>query len=175
MRASRLWKDLPSDRRVRAAEAFWRDEDSPEIEMQQVEALVAIAKRMNFRQKSVQAMSIDRRARALAQLPDVSDALATRALVAYHFQNQRPLMAAFLDALGVAHDNGLITVEELKPPDREQLASAVETVRAAFPKEDVALYLSTLVAVDEETWGQLGGIDSAGSESAPDARGTPLA
>jgi hypothetical protein len=174
-RPSRLWKELPGETRVRAAEAFWRDEDSPSIEMQQAEALVAIARRLNFRQKSVQAMSIERRARALAQLPDVSDALATRALVAYHFQNQRPLMTAFLDALGVAHDNGLITGEELPPPTRERLASAVEAVRVSFPKEDVALYLSTLVAVDDETWGQLENLDQPGAESTPEARGTPLA
>jgi hypothetical protein len=174
-RPARLWKELPAEIRVRAADAFWRDEHSPEIELQQVEALVAIAKRLNFRQKSVHAMSIERRARALAQLPDVSDALATRALVAYHFQHQRPLMAAFLDALGVAHDNGQITAEDLQPPDRARLTAAVEAVRGSFPKEDVALYLSTLVAVDEETWGQLSGIDRDPSESAPDARGTPLA
>jgi hypothetical protein len=174
-RPARLWKDLPGEIRVRAAEAFWRDEDAPEIKLQQVEALVAIARRLNFRQKSVQAMSIERRARALAQLPDVSDALATRALVAYHFQHQRPLMAVFLDALGVAHENGLITAEDLQPPDRARLAQAVETVRASFPKDDVALYLSTLVAVDDETWKQLEGIDLDGSEAAPEARGTPLA
>ena len=174
-RPARLWKELPGEIRVRAAEAFWRDEDSPEVGLQQVEALVAIAKRLNFRQKSVQAMSIERRARALAQLPDVSDALATRALVAYHFQHQRPLMAAFLDALGVAHDNGLITVEDLPPPDRPRLAAAVEAVRATFPGEDVALYLSTLVAVDDTTWGRLDGIDQPGAEPAPEARGTPLA
>jgi hypothetical protein len=76
-----------------------------------MEAIVAIARRLNFRQKSVLGMSAERRARALAQIADVSDALATRALVAYHFQYQRPLMAAFLDAIGVAHDNGLITAE----------------------------------------------------------------
>jgi hypothetical protein len=174
-RPARLWKELPSEIRVRAAEAFWQDEDSPEIGMQQVEALVAIAKRLNFRQKSVQAMSIERKARALAQLPDVSDALATRALVAYHFQHQRPLMAAFLDALGVAHDNGLITQEDVQPPDRSRLASAVEAVRGAFPAQDVALYLSTLVAVDDETWGQLDHLDRGGADSASEARGTPIA
>ena len=174
-RPSRLWKELPADTRVRAAEAFWRDEDSPEIEQQQVEALVAIARRMNFRQKSVQAMSLERKARALAQMPDVSDALATRALVAYHFQNQRPLMAAFLDALGVAHDDGLITAENVSAPDRERLTSAVQAVRAAFPSSDVSLYLNTLIAIDEETWGQLHGIDQAGSEPAAADRGTPLA
>lgn len=174
-RPSRLWKELPADTRVRAAEAFWRDDDSPEIELQQIEALVAIARRMNFRQKSVQAMPLERKARALAQMHDVSDALATRALVAYHFQNQRPLMAAFLDALGVANDNGLITAEDVPAPERERLAAAVEAIRGAFPSSDVSLYLSTLIAIDEETWGQLHEIDQAGTGPASADRGTPLA
>jgi len=174
-RPSRLWKELPADTRGRAAEAFWRDEDSPEIELQQVEALLAIARRLNFRQKSVQAMSLERRARALAQIPDVSDALATRALVAYHFQHQRPLMAAFLEALGVAHDNGLITAEEVSAPDRDRLAAAVEAVRAAFPADTVSLYMNTLIAIDGETWGQLEGMQTALVEQQPGDRGTPLA
>jgi hypothetical protein len=174
-RPSRLWKDLPSDVRVRAAEAFWRDEDSPEIEVQQMEAIVAIARRLNFRQKSVLGMSAERRARALAQIADVSDALATRALVAYHFQYQRPLMAAFLDAIGVAHDNGLITAEELTAPDRDRLTTAVETVRASFPAADVSLYLNTLTAVDGETWGQLESMQTAVAGQDETARGTSLA
>jgi hypothetical protein len=170
-----LWRELPPDIRVRAAEAFWRDDDSPEIELQQLEALAAIARRLNFRQKSVQAMSIERRARALSQIHDVSDALATRALVAYHFQTQRPMMAAFLDALGVPHDNGLITADEVTAPERDRLASAVAALRAAFPPDDVSLYLSTLVAIDEDTWGKLDGLHGAAAESAVPDRGTPLA
>jgi hypothetical protein len=158
-RPSRLWRELPLEGRVRAAEAFWRDEDSPEIEAQQMEAIVAIARRLNFRQKSVLGMSAERRARALAQIADVSDALATRALVAYHFQHQRPLMAAFLDALGVEHEDGLIASEAGIPaPEPDALGRAVEALRAAFADEDVTVYLRTLVALDEDTWKHLGGM-----------------
>ena len=175
VRPSRLWKDLPMETRIRAAEAFWSDEDSPEIEMQQVEALMAIARRLNFRQKSVQAMSLERRARALAQIGDVSDALATRALVAFHFQHQRPLMAAFLDALGLAHDHGLITEENVTAPDRERLATAVRALRGSFPDAHVSLYLNTLMAIDPETWGQLETADAGATEPSPATGGTPLA
>lgn len=122
--------------------------------MQHVEAIAAIARRMNFRTKSVQALPIDRKARQLAQMTDVSDAVATRALIAYHFSTQRPLMAAFLNALGVANDNGLITAEEVPVPETEQLKAAVGQL-AEFPGEDVLLYLRTLTAVDEDTWRNL--------------------
>ena len=152
LRPSRLWKDLHADTRLAAADAFWRDEDAGD---QQAEAIVVLAKRLNFRTKSVQGLPVERRARHLAQLPDISDAVAGRALVAYHFSHQRPLMAAFLDALGIPHDSGLITAEEVAAPARAVLAAAVEKTRGAFPGVAVDLYLRTLVALDGDTWAGL--------------------
>lgn len=156
MRPSHLWKELPSSTRLALADAFWRekDDDSPETTMQHVEAIAAIARRMNFRAKSVQALPIDRKARQLAQMSDVSDAVATRALIAYHFSAQRPMMAAFLNALGVANDNGLITAEEVAAPETEQLRAAVGQLDE-YPADAVSLYLRTLTVVDEDTWRNL--------------------
>jgi hypothetical protein len=151
-RPSRLWKDLPPDARQDAALAFWRDESSSDVEVHHAEAILAIAKRLKFRPKSVQALSEDKLARYLAQTGDVSDAVATRALIAYHFQTKRPLMSAFLDALGIAHENGLITAESVPPPDAAALATAVGQLRAAFPEPEVVLYLRTLAALDGDTW-----------------------
>jgi hypothetical protein len=151
-RPSQLWKEMPVEKRQLAAEAFWRDNESPEIQAQHVEALVAIARRLNFRAKSVQALPVERRAKHLAQMRDVSDALATRALIAYHFATQRPLMTTFLDALGIAHNEGLITAEDVAPPNREQLSAAMTALLAAHPDDDARRYLKTLVALDEDTW-----------------------
>jgi hypothetical protein len=166
-RPSRLWKDLPKDKRVRAAEAFWRDEASPEVQVQHMEATLLLAKRLNFRPKSVLSLPIERRARHLAQVNDVSDAVATRALIAYHFADMRPLMAAFLDALGIGHDQGLITDEQVEAPARDRLAAAVEAVKATFPPDDVDLYVKTLGALDSDTWRQLDGLTAT-----PAPRGT---
>jgi hypothetical protein len=154
-RPSRLWKDLPVEKRVRAAEAFWRDETSPEVQVQHMEATLLLAKRLNFRPKSLLSLPVERRARHLAQVHDVSDAVATRALIAYHFAGMRPLMAAFLDALGIGHDDGLITDEQVEPPERERLTAAVEAVKASFGSEDVDLYVKTLAALDSDTWRHL--------------------
>ena len=144
--------------RLAAAEAFWRDESAEDIQAQHIEALVLLARRLNFRAKSVQALSTDKRTRHLAQIGDVSDAIATRALIAYHFQTQRPLMAAFLDALGISHDNGLITEENVAAPDPVRLAAAIDQIRAAFPADDATFYLRTLAALDSDTWGAIEGI-----------------
>lgn len=159
MRASRIWKALSPETRHEAAQAFWQDDESPDIQLQQMEALAAIARRLNFRLKSVQSFSPERRAAALAKMTDVSDGIATRALVAFHFAHRRELMAAFLDALGVEHEDGLIASEEGIPaPEPDALGRAVETLRAAFADEDVTVYLRTLVALDEDTWKHLGGM-----------------
>jgi hypothetical protein len=64
------------------------------------------------------------------------------------------MMGAFLDALGIAHENGLIQEENVKP-DAAKMSAAVEKISAEFPKEDVQIYLNTLVCQDPETWGAL--------------------
>jgi hypothetical protein len=154
-RPSRIWKDLPADVRLSAAAAFWKPDESNDAALQQGEAIMAIARRLNFRAKSAQALPEERLAKLLAQMSDVSDAIATRALIAYHFESQRPLMSAFLDALGVAHENGLITAESVPPPAATAIAEAAGRVRQAFPGDAVTLYLRTLKALDADTWANL--------------------
>jgi hypothetical protein len=66
-----------------------------------------------------------------------------------------PMMASFLDALGIKHDNGLIEDEDTAAPTPERLQEAAKTIAGSFPPEDVSLYLSTLVWQDPETWGGL--------------------
>lgn len=153
-RPSRLWKSLPPEKRLAAATAFWADDDEAS-EVAQLEALVTLARRLNFRTKSIRAMADDRRAKHLAQTNDVSEAVASRLLVAYHFAAERPLMSAFLDGAGIAHDNGLITEETVTPPTEDKIRTAIAAVRGSFPEEAVALYMKTLVALDGDTWAAL--------------------
>jgi len=155
MRPSALWKELSPEKRLIAAEAFWNDENGRE---QQVEVIVTLARKLNFRPKSIPALPLERRSRLLAGLDDVSDAVAGRALIAYHLEAERPMMGAFLDALGIEHDNGLITAEEVPPPDPAKLVEGVRTLRAAFPGDAVRLYLHTLVLLDGDTWADLDGL-----------------
>ncbi len=151
-RPSRIWKRLPIERREEAAELFWSDEQSAE---QQVEACASIATHMKFRAKSVLGLPLEKKAKYLVRLPNVADTVAARALVNYHLGRQRPMMAAFLDALGVAHEEGLIKDETIVKPDSAKLRAAVEDISSKFPADDVALYFSTLVSQDPDTWGEL--------------------
>ena len=143
---------MPADRRALAAELFWADEQSTE---QQIEAVTAIATHMKFRTKSVVSLPVEKKARYLATLPNISDSIAARALVSFHLDRQRPMMAAFLDALGITHENGLITEENVAAPDPVKLVAAAETLTTQFPADEIALYFSTLVSQDPETWGAL--------------------
>ena len=132
-----------------AASLFWDDEHSDE---QQMEAVGAIATQMKFRPRSVIGLPPERRAKYLAQLPTVSDAIAARALVSYHLERQRPMMAAFLDSLGIPHENGLISEDNVAKPDAEKVREAATELATKFAPDDVSLYLSTLVSQDPETW-----------------------
>ena len=151
-RPSVLWKTLTPERKQQAAEAFWRDDNAA---VEQAEAIAAIAMRIKFRVKSAQALPIEKKARHLVALGNVSEMIAARLLVAFHLAHQRPMMAGFLDALGIAHEDGLIASEDLEAPASDKLAEAARTLTASYPPEDVALYLSTLVWQDPETWGSL--------------------
>jgi hypothetical protein len=62
-------------------------------------------------------------------------------------------MGRFLDALGIAHEDGLIKQDDVKP-DPAKLEPAVAALRE-FPPEDVRLYLTTLLCQDPETWSGL--------------------
>jgi hypothetical protein len=154
MRPARLWRQMPLDERVSAAGAFWRDEQAA---LEQAEAVALIARHIKFRPKSVLGLPVEKKARHLATLAQVSDLLAARLLVAYHLEHQRPMMGAFLDALGIEHDDGLIKDETPKTPDADTLDKAVTTLAAAYPRADVTRYFWTLLWQDPETWGGLQG------------------
>jgi hypothetical protein len=147
---------MTAEQRLAAADAFWREQEN-DIDVQHADAIVTLARKMHFRPKSMHALPIERRARMLAQVSDVSDAVATRALISYHFTVRRDLMAAFLDALGIKHENGLIQEENVPPPARDRLVAAIKKVRESFAPQDVDLYLKTLTTLDEGTWGELSG------------------
>jgi len=148
---ARLWKSMTLDQRQRAARAFWSDENAGD---DQIQAALLIAQQKKFRPKTVVSLDTDRKARHLASLATLPDQLAARALIVYHLAEQRGMMGAFLDALGIKHENGLIDEENVKP-DAAKIPSAVAKITAEFPPDDVRLYLKTLLCQDPETWGAL--------------------
>ena len=161
-RPSRLWKQLSPDRKQEAAVAFWRDENAAN---EQAEAIGLIAQRIKFRLKSVINLPVEKKAHYVVGMSAVSEILAARLLVAYHLTHQRTMMGAFLDSLGIKHEGGLIADEEMSPPAPAALKTAAASLAASYPADDVALYLSTLMWQDPETWGALGEFPEAAVRS----------
>lgn len=152
MRPTRLWRLMPLELRVLAAKSFWSDEQAA---LEQAEAVALIARQIKFRPKSVLTLGVDKRAKHLAGLVQLSDLLAARLVISYHLEHQRPMMGAFLDALGIAHDDGLIKDESPAKPDAAKLDAGVKTLAAAYPKDQVARYFWALLWQDPDTWGGL--------------------
>jgi hypothetical protein len=152
---SRLWKQMTLDQRTRAARAFWAD---PEATDDQVQAALLIAQQKKFRPKTVIGLDVDRKAKHLATLVGLPDAMAARALIVYHLAEHRAMMSAFLDALGIKHENGLIEEDAVKP-DQDKIGAAAALLAQQFPPDDVRIYLNTLLSQDPDTWGALAGLE----------------
>jgi len=151
MTPARLWKRMTMPHRQKAALAFWLADEAVD---DQIQAAMLIAGQKKFRPKFVLGLDDERKSKHLASMLSVPEQVAARALIAYHLTDQRPMMGAFLDALGIAHENGVIQEDDVKP-DAAKLAPAVDAIAKAYPAEDVSLYLNVLLCQDPETWGGL--------------------
>jgi hypothetical protein len=149
----RIWKRLTREERVAAASSFWQE--PPEILVGS--ALAVIAKSRHMRPQAARALSTEARAQALAMILDPGEALASSLLVALHLEERRPLLVTFLDAAGLAHENGLLKEEDASgPPIGEEPARAgVRALAAAYPLAQVETYLNTLWLQEPERWAVL--------------------
>lgn len=149
-----MWRQMPPELRTSAAKSFWADEQAA---LEQAEAVALIARQIKFRPKSVISLPLDKKAKHLAGLAQVSDLLAARLVISYHLEHRRPMMGAFLDLLGIAHEDGLIKDDDPKKPEDATLDIAVKELAARYPRQDVARYFWALIWQDPETWGGLKG------------------
>jgi hypothetical protein len=145
---------MTAEQRLQASLAFWLDDQAAN---DQVQAALLIAQQKKFRAKTIIGFDDERKAKHLASLPTVPDAIVGRALIAYHLTEARPMMGAFLDALGIAHEEGLIQ-EENVTPDPAKLAPAAKAIASQYPADQVSLYLNTLLCQDPDTWKGLEGL-----------------
>ena len=142
---------MTGEQRLRAARALWNEADA---RAEQVQAAGLIAQQLKFRPKTVAGLDDDKKARYLTNVVNVPDELAAKLLVVYHLAEQKPMMSAFLDAIGVAHEDGLIK-SDAGAPDPSRMAGAAAALAARYPAEDVSLYLNTLLWQDPDTWNAL--------------------
>jgi hypothetical protein len=151
--AARLWKRLTTEERQTAALAFWKE--PPQELLSSALGLVVRARRL--RPQVARALPHETLARILATVHDPSESIAAGLLVALHLSARRPLLACFLDAVGLAHEDGLLKdeTEPVAPVGREAALAGHQALLAAHPQDQVRVYLNTLWLQDPERWALL--------------------
>jgi hypothetical protein len=150
--AAKLWAQLDAPARRLAAEALYRHDWGGQPARREADA--AVAQAMRFRETAVRQLPVPRRAECLARSVRPTDSLAGSLLLALHLEHRKPLLAAFLDSLGIPHDEGLIRSDhEPVAPDPAALEAAAETLFRTFPRTEVQVYLATLLVMDRGVWG----------------------
>ena len=150
--AARLWKRLDRAARERAAQAFWERPPEPAA----AAAARAVVELLRMRPQAFARLAPEARVRALARLAQPPESVAEALLVALHLSERRELLAAFLGALAVPHEDGLIAEEvEIAPVDATRGRAALAALRAAHQPEAIRLYWNALWLQDRERWAGL--------------------
>ena len=151
---AQLWASLDPEIRLAAARSLY-SHDWGEAPTRR-EADFAIMHGMRFRESAVKQLSVDKRVQYVARSIRPTDSLAGSLLLALHLEQRRAMLSAFLDALKIPHEEGLIAEDhDMKPPSAAMLAKAAKSLGAQFAAEEVDLYLATLFVLDRETWAGL--------------------
>ena len=148
--ARQIWRSL--DRPTREAMALFLWEDGRLSRVERLQALTAWLTARGLRAAYLEKLPRSRRASLMAQ-GGVPEETASQLLMSFHLQHRRELLGSFLDALGIAHENGMIDEDvDFQAPDRDAVVRATETLREKYPGEQVDLYLRTLTSADPLTW-----------------------
>ncbi|HKK50978.1 MAG TPA: hypothetical protein VKA74_05300 [Myxococcota bacterium] len=127
------------------------EKESPETVQQ---AVIAAAAALRFRPKYLLKQPVAKRIasvrRALARVQ--SAALAEEILAVYFLKCRADLLTEWLDSLGLAHEEGVLTDEEIVPPEKSELERKVAEFRAASEDEDRELLLRTFSAQAAIDW-----------------------
>jgi hypothetical protein len=149
----KLWRSLPREERALAARAFW------EHPTEEAGALAAreIVNILRVRPQAFHKIRIEQRVRAVAGLAHPPDALADALVLSLHVVARRTLLVDFLDALGIAHEEGLIAEDaELPEIDEARVRRALDALRArGHGDRAITTYWNALWLQDPGRWAPL--------------------
>jgi hypothetical protein len=149
--SARLWKRLTREDRLAAARHFFAQPPQEAFGS----ALALLVKARHLRPQVARSLPPEDQARALASVLEVGETLAGSLLVALHLGERRALLAAFLDAAGLPHEEGLLKEEADAVAFNDGSARAGVGALASFPREQVEVYLNTLFLQDPVRWAPL--------------------
>src|SRR3954468_9700003 len=147
----KLWKALTAEERAAAITASLTDDENGWVK---TTTRTGVAAALKFRPQTVATWPRQKLVSEAARLPLDDVQLLSAFLVDLHLGTRRPMMATFLDAVGVRHDDGRIDTEASGPievaPDR--LYAAADEIAQRFPIDEAVTYFLTLLLQDFETW-----------------------
>jgi hypothetical protein len=148
----KLWKALTPDERTQAITAALDDDENGWVKSS---TRGAIATALKFRPQTVASWPRAKLVAEAARLPLDDVQLLSAYLIDLHLGHRRPMMAAFLNELGIPNDDGRIDSDTVEVPvqDAAKLARAADAVVARHPADEVATYFLTLLLQDAATWG----------------------
>jgi hypothetical protein len=147
--AARLWKRLPPEERLAAANAFWAEPPTETAGL----ALAAVVQARHLRPQVARALPPAEQARVLASVGSLGEPLASSLLVALHLGQRRALLGTFLDAAGLPHEDGVLKEEGETPPvDPKAVQAGVEALRQKHSAQEIRTYLNTLWLQDPDRW-----------------------
>lgn len=148
----RLWKALTPEERTQAISASLADDENGWVK---ATTRTAIAGALKFRPQTVAQFPKQKLVSEAARLPIDDAQLLSAYIVDLHLGHRRPMMGAFLDALGIPNQDGRIDSEKVEVPEQDaaKVAKAADDLVKTYPREDVVTYFLTLLLQDAAVWG----------------------
>ena len=148
----RLWKALTPDEKSQAITACLADDENGWVK---TTTRNAVAAALRFRPQTVATWPRAKLVSEAVRLPLDDAQLLSGYIVDLHLGHRRPMMGAFLDALGIANDDGRIDSEktEVSEQDAAKIARAADALVATYPRDEVVTYFLTLLMQDSAVWG----------------------
>jgi hypothetical protein len=152
----KLWKALTPEERAQAITAALADDENGWVK---TTTRGAVASALKFRPQTVATWPKQKLVSEAARLPLDDVQLLSAYIVDLHLGHRRPMMASFLDALGIANDQGRIDSEttEVGPQDAVAVRKAADQLGTKYPGDEVATYFLTLLLQDAGVWSELVG------------------
>lgn len=145
--SNKLWKTLtPEEKNMAAAEMV---KDPTPLIRASVTAVVSDARKM--RPIAARKLPPEVQAKIVATVRDPGEVLASSLLVSLHLGPRKPMLIAFLDALGLPHEDGVLKDDSAEPIALESLKKACDALSSEAPSA-VRTYLNTLWLQDPDRW-----------------------
>jgi hypothetical protein len=147
----KLWKALTPEERALGINAALDDDNDGWVKST---TRGAVAGALRFRPQTVGTWPRAKLVSEAVRLPIDNVQLLSAYIVDLHLGHRRPMMASFLDSLGIPNDQGRIDSEttQVEPQDEARLAAAAGALAAKFTLDEVVTYFLTLLLQDGGVW-----------------------